>query len=153
MGRKRLADPGLTSPSLEESVAVSFFVEKAIAEQLARFPNKSAFIRRAIMSTWSTICPLCHCTGIVPRGLAVHYADLIANATIYCDYPDCHALMVLPHTLLEIPPPDQPRVGQFLNGGELFCDQHYDMVPTCSECGWKVTVKGMAEHIRMIHQS
>lgn len=152
MGRKRLPETSPSSPSpLEESVQVSFFVEKSIANQLNKFHNKSALMRKAIMSIWSSICPLCHSTGAVPRGLATHYSDLIANATIYCEN-ECHTLLVLPHTLSEIPPSDHPRVGQFLLGGELFCERCYPDIPTCSECSWKVSVAGMDEHIKMIHR-
>ncbi len=51
-------------------------VEASLAAFLERVPNRSEFIRRAILSELHRECPLCRGAGIVPIGIGEHFAEL-----------------------------------------------------------------------------
>lgn len=50
-----------------KSQIVAFKVEDDLARFLDDLPNKSEFIRRAILAQFGMNCPLCTGTGVVPR--------------------------------------------------------------------------------------
>src|SRR5437763_15081190 len=62
-----------------KSQIVAFKVEEELAEILNKLPNKSAFIRKAIVAQMGMACPLCNGAGIVPRGVHDHYAPLLSG--------------------------------------------------------------------------
>src|SRR5437764_10349298 len=99
---------------------VAFKVEAELANFLNKLQNKSALIRKAIIAQLGMACPLCTGSGTVPRGLHIHYAPIIAKNNIRkCD--KCGEKLTIPHSAADLPEEDQPRMEQFLNGGELFC--------------------------------
>ena len=54
---------------------VSFKVEPALAEFLASLPNKSEFVRQAVLAQFGMTCPLCTGSGVIPRGVGDHFAE------------------------------------------------------------------------------
>src|SRR5262245_63952754 len=60
-----------------KTAVVAFKVEEELADLLNKLPNKSAFIRKAIVAQLGMACPLCNGAGVVPRAVHDHYAPLI----------------------------------------------------------------------------
>ena len=60
-----------------KSAVVAFKVESELADILNELPNKSAFIRKAIVAQLNMACPLCNGSGVLPKGLRDHYAALL----------------------------------------------------------------------------
>lgn len=51
----------------QKSQIVAFKVEEDLADFLDKLPNKSEFIRKAILAQFGMTCPLCTGSGVVPR--------------------------------------------------------------------------------------
>src|SRR5262245_62711310 len=101
-----------------KSQIVAFKVEEDLADFLNQLPNKSAFIRKAIVAQLGMACPLCTGTGVVPRGLHDHYAPLIQQLQHRaCD--SCGHDMNLPHDAGDLEAEDRARLEQFFLGGPL----------------------------------
>jgi hypothetical protein len=70
---------------------VSFKVEAALAERIDRMPNKSEFIRHAILAALDNTCPLCQGTGVLSPEQRTHWDRFTAHHRVErCD--DCHAV-------------------------------------------------------------
>ncbi len=54
----------------QKQTVVSFRVDQHLAEILNELPDKSAFIRDAILQRFHTVCPFCHGRGVLPQLLA-----------------------------------------------------------------------------------
>src|SRR5436305_9151141 len=63
----------------EKSQIVAFKVDEDLADFLDKLPNKSEFIRRAILAQFGMTCPLCVGSGVVTRGVHDHFEPVIAN--------------------------------------------------------------------------
>src|SRR5436305_15346031 len=63
----------------EKSQIVAFKVDADLAEFLDKLPNKSEFIRRAILSQFNMTCPLCTGSGVVPVGIHNHFDHVIEH--------------------------------------------------------------------------
>lgn len=59
--------------------AVAFKVESELAMLLDRLPNKSEFIRQAILASFSSACPLCNGEGAVSATIAEHYKPILKD--------------------------------------------------------------------------
>jgi len=55
---------------------ISFKLEKSLADKLAAVPNKSEFIRSAILSAMDNTCPLCQGHGTLSTGQMEHWRRL-----------------------------------------------------------------------------
>ena len=60
-----------------DKLAEAFDWAVDFAQLLDTLPNKSAFIRKAILAQLGETCPLCNGSGVVPHGLHDHYATLL----------------------------------------------------------------------------
>lgn len=135
-----------------KSSIVAFKVEDELAEFLNKLPNKSAFIRKAIVAQLGMACPLCGGTGVVPRGLHDHYAPILAkNNMRNCD--GCGDKITLPQDVLHVKEQDRPRFEQFFHGGLLYCQKCYSKQPPCDDCGMHVAPERFAEHHKKVHVS
>jgi hypothetical protein len=133
-----------------KSEVVAFKVEAELADLLNKLPNKSAFIRKAIVAQLGMACPLCNGAGVVPRGVHDHFAPLLAEmAHRRCD--SCGDDMPLPREPGDLAPDDRARLDQFFHGGPLYCDPCYDKAATCNNCGWHIDPESIAEHHRQAH--
>lgn len=61
---------------------VTFKVDRDLMEIIKEIPNRSEFIRRAIISAMGTICPLCNGSGILTPNQKKHWDDFSVNHEI-----------------------------------------------------------------------
>jgi Na+-translocating ferredoxin:NAD+ oxidoreductase RnfC subunit len=54
---------------------ISFKVEGALAQAIRRLPNRSAFIRAAVLAAMGNACPLCQGTGIMTPQQKRHWEE------------------------------------------------------------------------------
>lgn len=149
-GELSMATRKVSKPTKDKIVA--FKVEEELAEFLAKLPNKSEFIRRAILAQFNMACPLCTGSGVVPRGLHDHYSTLLdAQSSRPCT--ECGAEVPIPRDVKNVAEVDRPRIEQFFHGGPLFCEKCYTHAPSCEDCGWHITDELAAEHQRTEHAS
>src|SRR5271155_1979887 len=88
---------------------VAFKVEEDLAEFLNKQPNKSDFIRKAIVAQFGMACPLCSGSGVGARGLHNHYKPIIAaNNSRPC--AKCNEAQGLPLTLEAVSGEDRERM-------------------------------------------
>lgn len=129
---------------------VAFKVEEDLAEFLNKLPNKSEFIRKAIIAQFGMACPLCTGSGVVPRGLHDHYKPVIAeHNTRSC--AKCRTKLTLPLTLAALKGDERKRMEQYFHGGPLYCANCYPDVPPCDDCGWHIPIEDAADHVRKAH--
>jgi hypothetical protein len=131
---------------------VAFKVEEGLAEFLDKLPNKSEFIRRAVLAQFGMNCPLCTGSGVVPRGVGEHFAAVLrANRARPC--AGCGKPEDVPRAADAGAEADWPRVEQFLHGGPLYCRRCYATAPPCAACGWHIPDAGRDDHDREHHPS
>ena len=58
---------------------ITFKVEPALAELINRVPNKSEFIRRAILGALENTCPLCQGAGVLTPSQQEHWQRFIEH--------------------------------------------------------------------------
>lgn len=128
-----------------KSAVVAFKVEEDLAQLLNELPNKSAFIRKAIIAQLGMACPLCRGSGIVPRGLHDHYASILSSLTTRsCD--GCGHTEPLPRDAGDLSQEDSQRLEQFFHGGPFYCDGCYDKALVCDDCGWHIAQDQASTH-------
>ncbi len=133
-----------------KSQIVAFKVEDDLADFLDKLPNKSEFIRKAILAQFGMTCPLCTGTGVVDKGVHDHYVPVIsATNTHPCE--KCKTPVTFPLTVEAAQSVDRDRIRQFLHGGPLYCVKCYPNVPPCHDCGWHVMMEKVAEHFKKVH--
>ena len=133
-----------------KSQIVAFKVEEELATFLDALPNKSEFIRKAILAQFAMNCPLCSGSGVVEKGIHDHFQPLIGEHTTRpCE--KCKTVVHFPLSVEAAPPADRERIKQFLHGGPLYCVKCYPSVPSCHDCGWHVMMEKVAEHFRKVH--
>ena len=129
---------------------VAFKVEDDLAGFLDSLPNKSEFIRKAILAQFGMTCPLCTGSGVVDKGIHDHFEGVIAEHTTHpCE--KCRTAVPFPMTLDAVSRKDRDRIRQFLHGGPLYCAKCYSTAPPCDDCGWHVVMEKVAEHFRKVH--
>src|SRR5262245_39235064 len=129
---------------------VAFKVEDDLANFLDALPNKSEFIRKAILAQFGMTCPMCAGSGVVPRGVHDHYRPMIGQHNKRpCD--KCKNPVEIPLTADGVAAGDRKRVEQFIHGGPLYCVKCYPTVPACDDCGWHVAMERVAEHFKKVH--
>ncbi|MSR55950.1 MAG: hypothetical protein EXS09_22155 [Gemmataceae bacterium] len=135
-------------PLKSRTVAVK--VEAELADFLARLPNKSEFIRQAILAQFGTACPLCLGAGQVASALGAHYSPILEkHREKACQ--KCRKIESIPKDLMGAEPGDRPRWEQFLHGGPYFCAKCFAAAKACGECGWHLTQEQLAGHSRESH--
>jgi hypothetical protein len=133
-----------------KSKIVAFKVEEDLADFLDNLPNKSDFIRKAVLAQFGMTCPLCTGSGVTPRGVHDHFKHVIeAHSERPCE--KCKADVKVPLTAESVPAADRKRFEQFLHGGHLYCAKCFPTIPACDDCGWHVPMEKVAEHFRKVH--
>ncbi len=69
---------------------ITFKVDDALAELLQGMPNRSEFIRAAILTALDSACPLCKGTGTLSVDQRRHWEDFTQGHRIQ-ECGDCHA--------------------------------------------------------------
>ena len=125
---------------------VTFKLEEEFAAFLDTLPNKSEFIRKALLAALMEPCPVCNGKGSVPRSLRADLQKIFDEREFvpcsYCgyDFPlDAEKERHGAH--------DKARLEQYLNGGEFYCDDCYPKTKPCGDCGEHVAGKRMAGHM------
>ena len=140
------------STKQQKSQIVAFKVEEELAEFLDKLPNKSEFIRKAILAQFGMTCPLCAGSGVVARGVHDHFKAVIGTQSERpCE--KCKTAVAFPLTAEGLAGVDKKRVEQFLHGGPLYCQKCYPSVPSCDDCGWHVAMEKVADHFRKVHSA
>jgi hypothetical protein len=70
---------------------VTFKVDRALLEALRGIPNRSEFIRAAILAAIDSACPLCKGTGILTPDQRRHWQQFAKNHW-FRECGDCHAV-------------------------------------------------------------
>jgi len=72
---------------------ITFKVDDSLAQLIHRFPNKSEFIRQAVMTALENTCPLCQGTGSLSPDQKKHWTEFAGHHVIEtCN--DCHAVHI-----------------------------------------------------------
>jgi hypothetical protein len=128
-----------------KTAVVAFKVEEELAEILNKLPNKSAFIRKAIVASMSMECPLCHGSGVLPKGLHDHFEAMLPRiSSRSCD--SCGDKVAVPTEPGDLTADDRVRMEQFFHGGPAYCDDCYDKAPACDDCGWHIAPQQETKH-------
>jgi hypothetical protein len=61
---------------------ITFKVDEDLREALQHIPNRSSFIRSAIVAALGSVCPLCNGSGILTPNQKQHWDDFSANHMI-----------------------------------------------------------------------
>ncbi len=70
---------------------VTFKVDEPLLKAMSGIPNRSEFIRAAILSALDSVCPLCKGSGILTPDQRNHWLEFAQHhALAECD--DCHAV-------------------------------------------------------------
>ncbi len=133
-----------------KAAVVAFKVEEELAEILNQLPNKSAFIRKAIVAQLSMACPVCNGTGVLPKGLHDHFAAILPKMSARnCE--GCGDEFPMARDPGELAAEDRDRLGQFFHGGPFYCDDCYDKAPACDDCGWHIAPAQVDAHQHQAH--
>ena len=54
---------------------ITFKAEQALVEAMDAIPNRSEFIRSAILAALEGVCPLCHGTGVLSPHQQMHWQE------------------------------------------------------------------------------
>ena len=80
-------------PSRKQEI-ITFKVDEKLAEELKDLPNRSEFIRSAILSALDNICPLCRGNGHLTPAQKKHWDSFMDRHDIAkCE--ECHGLEII----------------------------------------------------------
>jgi hypothetical protein len=68
---------------------ITFKVDDALLDALRGVPNRSEFIRNAVLSALDSACPLCKGTGILSAQQRIHWAEFARDHEVV-ECGDCH---------------------------------------------------------------
>jgi hypothetical protein len=126
---------------------VTFKVEEEMAAFLDDMPNKSEFIRKAILSALMEPCPVCQGKGSVPRSLRRDLETLFEKQQfVPCSY--CGYEFPLDQEKARRGADDKMRLKQYLGGGEFYCNDCFSKTLACENCGEHVAETRMGNHMR-----
>jgi len=83
---------------------ITFKADEALCEAMRGVPNRSDFIRAAILAALDGACPLCKGTGILTPDQRKHWQAFTRNHTVE-ECGDCHAV----HLVCEASAESEPR--------------------------------------------
>jgi len=58
---------------------ITFKADEALVEAMEAIPNRSEFIRSAILAALDGVCPFCHGTGVLSPHQLIHWEDFSRN--------------------------------------------------------------------------
>ncbi len=91
----------------QKSEIISFKADRDLLESLQGIPNRSEFIRIAVLSALDNACPLCRGTGALTPAQKIHWNSVAErHALSECD--ECHELrLVCANEAAEAPAPSE----------------------------------------------
>ena len=75
----------------KKSEIITFKVDESLMEALRTIPNRSDFIRNAVLAALDATCPLCRGTGILSPRQQEHWNKFARDHEI-AECADCHEL-------------------------------------------------------------
>jgi len=75
----------------EKQDIITFKVPEYLKEAMKGIPNRSEFIRTAILAALESVCPLCKGTGILFPNQKVHWERFTQDHSIK-ECSECHAI-------------------------------------------------------------
>ena len=127
---------------------VTFKVEDDVASFLDAMPNKSEFIRKALLAALLEPCPVCHGKGSVPRSLR-RDLEIIFGGEKFIPCSFCGYDFPL-GTEKGLPGgDDRVRLKQYLSGGDFYCNDCFSKTQACEDCGEHVIETRMGNHKRL----
>ncbi len=86
--------PRLHAPAKRTREVITFKVEGSLLEMLAGIPNRSEFIRNALLSALGNACPLCRGNGILTPEKKKHWTEFSQDHAVQ-KCRDCHELTIV----------------------------------------------------------
>ena len=77
----------------EKTEVISFKADEELASLLKHVPNKSDFIRNAVLEHIQNTCPLCQGTGLITISQRAHWDKFIKTHSVE-ECQDCHELYI-----------------------------------------------------------
>jgi hypothetical protein len=126
---------------------VTFKADEDLAAFLDEMPNKSEFIRKALLSALMEPCPVCQGAGSVPRSLRIDLERILEKSDLVpCSF--CGYEFPMKIEKQRKGDDDRVRLKQYLAGGEFFCNDCYPRTLACDDCGEHVVGTRMEGHKR-----
>jgi len=72
-----------------KSEIITFKVDESLMEAMKRIPNRSEFIRNAILNALDSVCPLCGGTGIMSPNQKEHWSNFMKDH-VFLKCQECH---------------------------------------------------------------
>lgn len=78
----------------QKSEIITFKADHSLIEALRGIPNRSEFIRSALLSALHNICPLCGGTGLLTPGQMDHWNQFAEDHRVE-ECEDCHEIRLV----------------------------------------------------------
>lgn len=72
-----------------KSEIITFKADSSLLDALKGIPNRSEFIRNAVLAALESVCPVCRGTGILTPNQRIHW-EAFAAAHSFTECNDCH---------------------------------------------------------------
>ena len=79
------------SSARKKQEIITFKVDEPLLEAMVGIPNRSEFIRSAILSALDSVCPLCKGSGILTPDQRRHWLEFTEHHALE-ECEDCHAV-------------------------------------------------------------
>lgn len=77
----------------QKQEVITFKADPVLAAEIKKLPNRSDFIRRAILAAMENTCPLCQGTGIITPEQKPHWEEFLKHHSLHkCE--DCEAIFL-----------------------------------------------------------
>jgi len=73
---------------------ITFKVDRSLFEAIENLPNRSEFIRTAILAALDSVCPLCNGAGVLAPGQKIHWKEFGASHAVE-ECENCHELRLV----------------------------------------------------------
>ena len=73
---------------------ITFKADRELAKAIRRMPNRSAFIRHAVLAAIDNSCPVCQGTGILTPEQKRHW-EAFSRSHHVAECDECHAVHVV----------------------------------------------------------
>ena len=77
----------------DKTEVISFKADEELAAMLKHMPNKSDFIRNAVLEYMQNTCPLCRGTGLISVSQREHWNKFIKTHSVE-ECQECHELYI-----------------------------------------------------------
>jgi hypothetical protein len=75
----------------QKSEIITFKADDSLVEALSRIPNRSEFIRAALLTALDNLCPLCQGRGALTPSQKRHWEEFCRDHAV-AECSDCHEI-------------------------------------------------------------